>query len=559
MEGLQSDSGTAFAVTVLSVLATRVWFWDFHQEIPFACGVLRSSLVRPDDFGNLAEVNVRVVEGRATYFKAITTFWGLTSDLLLCLFPFTRTMATSLMAPDFWCCVVATVVLRLCALPSVDLQQKDVETVILFLNALCVGIGYGIPPELIPALCAGRLLLALMFLNPVHALWTNLALSPFYISIAVSLNPGGSVTATIFNELFLIAQLTLVCVYVDVNVKKAEASTISMETKTKEAHTSVAAACRLLSVTCDSFVQLTADLRIKDPQRSFLELLAGGYNLEGASMIDLISPADRNRFLDVISESDENSRDGNSVDLPARSLSLQLLDTLGTTLEARLYFVQIPSTDSSETRAEHLIGITEIVSNQVVASRAGSRADTEDMRFLLGSRVPQEEQKSGTRSAPRSRTSEVGWKSLKGLQNVKFMIDATSVHDGFRIYSVEFNFDKEEKSSILPNLLEWVQPDTRQTLFCWIQDHVNAFASGTSCDTFVERVQLLDPLQSQSLLAGKVVALDMKQEAEHSNQGLVVTETSSNECHGSDCTEQETEEACPILFQIQMSDFFTPA
>ena len=88
-----------------------------------------------------AEVNVRVVEGRATYFKAITTFWGLTSDLLLCLFPFTRTMATSLMAPDFWCCVVATVVLRLCALPSVDLQQKDAETVILFLNALCVGIG----------------------------------------------------------------------------------------------------------------------------------------------------------------------------------------------------------------------------------------------------------------------------------------------------------------------------------------------------------------------------------------------------------------------------------
>lgn len=146
-----------------------------------------------------------------------------------------------------------------------------------------------------------------------------MALSPFYISIAVSLNPGGSVTATIFNELFLIAQLTLVCVYVDVNVKKAEASTISMETKTKEAHTSVAAACRLLSVTCDSFVQLTADLRIKDPQRSFLELLAGDYNLEGASMIDLISPADRNRFLDVISESDENSRDGNSVDLPARS------------------------------------------------------------------------------------------------------------------------------------------------------------------------------------------------------------------------------------------------
>ena len=96
------------------------------------------------------------------------------------------------------------------------------------------------------------------------------------------------------------------------------------------------------------------------------------------------------------------------------------------------------------------------------------------------------------------------------------------VHDGFWIRSAEFNFShqdmaksgdrppqneskrhffrasinvqplgrhskgrrkkkKQEESDVVPNLMEWVQPQARHRLQCWIQDHVNAFASGKLC------------------------------------------------------------------------------
>ena len=34
---------------------------------------------------------------------------------------------------------------------------------------------------------------------------------------------------------------------------------------------------------------------------------------------------------------------------------------------------------------------------------------------------------------------------------------------------------------MLPNLMEWVMPDSRPQIFCWLQDHVNAFISGQTC------------------------------------------------------------------------------
>ncbi len=39
----------------------------------------------------------------------------------------------------------------------------------------------------------------------------------------------------------------------------------------------------------------------------------------------------------------------------------------------------------------------------------------------------------------------------------------------------------QEESRHVPNLMEWVHPQARHRLQCWIQDHVNAFACGKSC------------------------------------------------------------------------------
>jgi len=40
----------------------------------------------------------------------------------------------------------------------------------------------------------------------------------------------------------------------------------------------------------------------------------------------------------------------------------------------------------------------------------------------------------------------------------------------------------QEDSSLVPNLMEWVEPQARHRLQCWIQDHVNAFASQKCCE-----------------------------------------------------------------------------
>jgi hypothetical protein len=46
-----------------------------------------------------------------------------------------------------------------------------------------------------------------------------------------------------------------------------------MEAKTREAEANLAAARKLLKVTCDASLQLTENLEITQPERAFLEIL----------------------------------------------------------------------------------------------------------------------------------------------------------------------------------------------------------------------------------------------------------------------------------------------
>ena len=105
---------------------------------------------------------------------------------------------------------------------------------------------------------------------------------------------------------------------------------MKMETKSKEAEANMDAARKLLNVTCDAYVHLTSDFKIKAPEKAFIELIAGStvsaHEVEKWSILDFISPPDRERFCEVASTQNVDS---------AQCLSLQLLDTLGTAIEAR--------------------------------------------------------------------------------------------------------------------------------------------------------------------------------------------------------------------------------
>ena len=126
----------------------------------------------------------------------------------------------------------------------------------------------------------------------------------------------------------MILNLSLVLFFVDSILKTMQITTMKMEAKSKEAEANMDAARKLLNVTCDAYVHLTSDFKIKDPEKAFIELIAGSteaQEVEKWSILDFISPPDRKRFCELANTQVDS----------AQSLSLQLLDTLGTAIEAR--------------------------------------------------------------------------------------------------------------------------------------------------------------------------------------------------------------------------------
>lgn len=549
--------------TVCAVLASRL-FWDFQRELPFAYQVLSATLGRTPGLVNVAQekqLNGRVVEGRQRTFKAIATLRGLAADLYFCLLPFAA--SSMLTAPHFWAGVGGAVVIRCCAHPAVHLRPADVEKVLVFLNAMSVGIQYSLPRQLLPALSSGRLLLSVMFLDPWQAVSSNLLLSPLftYASLANESIDALSIFLAIMNEAFFLLLSSLVCFYLDASLRRQESSTMKMEAKTKEAEANMTAAQKLLNVTCDACVHVTNDFHIKKPHRALLDLL-GADEVEGRSLLDFIGASDRGRFLDAFTSDTAAS--------PAKSLTVQMLDAQGTASEARFYHVQVPTfaPGAELPGAEHLLGISEVgemhdahtaLAGLAAEGRRNSRG-TADIKPLVPGLAVDLEQFSRT-SSPRSAV----WKPLKGLENVKLTIDATStnsVHDGFRIRSAEFNFSHKEDSSLVPNLMEWVEPQARHRLQCWIQDHVNAFASQKCCESTLERVVMLDPVGHDALLAGCMSACRLMVgtpdvSGPSGPSGLSEAETGSTGDGNSDEADSWQEEDDDIFLQIAASDFYT--
>jgi len=77
------------------------------------------------------------------------------------------------------------------------------------------------------------------------------------------------------------------------------------------------------------------------------------------------------------------------------------------------------------------------------------------------------------------------WLAKAEIKATKLPLPFSPLHfrskEGFCIHSAEFNFDHGVGAEMLPNLMEWVMPDSRPQIFCWLQDHVNAFISGQTC------------------------------------------------------------------------------
>ncbi|CAE7285274.1 unnamed protein product, partial [Symbiodinium sp. CCMP2456] len=282
--------------------------------------------------------------------------------------------------PQFWATAVASGIFRFCAAPSFRLEVHHINWVILLVNMLCLAIGFGVPRQLFPVLAVGRVSIGVFSPEPVQVLGLNAVLSPCYFMLAWRQErtyDATSLASCIIAELFVLLQLALILLKLQGNLHEL-AATVRTESRLCDVEASGLAARKLVTVTCDAFVRLTSSLTILEPHQRLVDMLGAKKEaLEGQSFMNYVSSSDRARLRDQIDTICQS-------DAPATSLSLRLMDAVGTALDTRIYHVCMrnPMTDVME----HLIGITEVTqeqqSSRVASEYSGSRHDlaSADMR-----------------------------------------------------------------------------------------------------------------------------------------------------------------------------------
>eukprot|EP00434_Breviolum_minutum_P017582 symbB.v1.2.015517.t1/scaffold1152.1/size135547/7 len=150
--------------------------------------------------------------------------------------------------------------------------------------------------------------------------------------------------------------------------------------------------------------------------------------------------------------------------------------------------------------------------------------------------------------------SQAEEKRLPGLEDVILTIDAMSLEDGFLIHSAEFNFDRAAEIHHLPNLMEWVNPEMHRQVFCWIQDHVNAFGAGKLADNHrkdsqLERVGMLHP-SGRTHVTAAVKAIDVVTPTEE------IQNDDNPEALAKDNADNGSESQGEVLVKLCFRDFY---
>lgn len=483
-------------------------------------------------------------EGRQRSFKAAAIFWCLTADFYFAILYALKDESTTLFewfcAPHVFGGVIGWVTMRVCSRPTFQVTEAFLERFLVLLLVVSVVSSQTIPKEMLPCLSCHRMMVSIMFLDPSQALKINLLLSPIQMALQLG-SPGSPVpfawTSFLLNctnEGHILIFIAISSCYLDASLREKVMATVKMEAKTREAEANLAAARKLLKVTCDASLQLTENLEITQPERAFLEILgAEALEVEGRSFLDFISPADRQRFVDVVQTSSIHES-------PAGSLSVHLVDS---SCEVRLYHVKIHSEKASSLDSDpdgsvpvqHLLGATQITTQTKEMARA------DDMRFLLG-KCPGSQSKSRVSESAIDDSVSISQIKLAGLEDIKLTIDAMSLDEGFLIHAAEFNFDTRAAACYLPNLMEWVQPEARKRLLCWIQDRVNAIAAGKHLESSLHDLRLRDP--SGSLIARTVTASEL----------IVAPPEDAFDRQGSDSGSQLEE---VFLLSLQLRDWYS--
>ncbi|CAK9101747.1 Uncharacterized protein SCF082_LOCUS47563 [Durusdinium trenchii] len=226
---------------------------------------------------------------------------------------------------------LGSTVMRRMGDPAVILTPARLNRDMTIMSVLVFAATLGMPRELMPACYMARTL-CFTFTNSQFSNKVNIVLAPFYVlSHWFNLEPDAPSERLLFSmagEVVAVALSILVVTNLDTKEHNAAVATMELEAKVKEveqAEREGGAAQRLLSVTCDAFVRLSHDLKIRTPSSGLLDLLMCHFGsnstskLDGVPFLRYIAQADHQRFTEFVAESSQTNS-------PARSLHLDMKD-----------------------------------------------------------------------------------------------------------------------------------------------------------------------------------------------------------------------------------------
>jgi len=398
-----------------------------------------------------------------------------------------------------------------------------IMTMLVFLSSL------GLPREFLPAMTMARVMVSSFCTDAPLSNKVNIMLAPLYV-VSHWMQSDADATVdqlvfTICGEIIITCFLAMAISNLDVKEYQLAAAALELQSKVEqveEAERTGGAAQRLLSVTCDAFVRLTADLKIRQPSRSLSDLLMCGFSasmaattLDGVPMIRYINAPDQQRFLDFLKESSNATN-------PARPLHVAMKDSSGVVFNVELFHVLVPGlrTDAHE----HLVGITQESSNDRVGRAEGecpqdrfdstSIPEAVDMRHILGYKLGADQRSlpsaAGKSQSQASRSSgssgsRINLVQLHGLEKVNIIFDVQTLDEDFLIHSLKLTFNDGANQSV-PNLMEWIKPSFRTKVFDYIQEHANASFAGRECkEPPVRGAKFLSPMAAaKSFLVGEL-------------------------------------------------------
>lgn len=494
---------------------------------------------------------------REQYLKETLALWSLSAELTM-LSTFLGmnyfSFGTLAQLPCFVTLGLGNWMFREFMKAEVELTQTRMRFFTAAMSLAHVAMVPAVPLEAVPAVYASRILTCISTTESSLAIWMNVALAPLFVAVQLSMIQDTNTAYIhqlvwrVINEMAAVGVIFAAISTLNSKEYQLEVAAIQLEAKVEEveeAERSGAAAQRLLSVTCDSFLRLTHDLKILQPSASLSDLLmcdfgtSGKRSLEGVSFTRYVVPQEQQRLEDFLSESSKGST-------PARSLHLQLKDSSGIPFNAELFHVSVPSLTSEQ--PEHLIGLNqevrertyqhETLSENPAQLAAGLNAGLprpslpmSDMRQMLDSKINfgnigqrrAEGEASATRSSTKSsRTQDVV--ELRMLEKVDCLLTVNTDEDDFAIKTVQLSFRDADESTRdeVPYFLEWVKPMYRDSVQNWIQAHVNAHFSGLPTTEHPLRgTKLFSPFSSaDTMLSGLMEVCEIEEVDDESVENL---------------------------------------